>query len=471
MATGTRVARQSRDTVYYRMMQRGIPEFFAAAELAGRDVPKFIADELTGFLDCGDLARGFAKVDCHDCGHHFVVGFSCKGRGACLSCAGRRMADISLHLHDRVLPDVPYRQFVMTLPPPLRYLAAFDSKVLSRLLGCFVKALFGWQRREAKRRFGLASVKDAIPAAVTAIHRSGSAGNLNPHFHTLAPDGVWCLPENDGGNNRLVFRQLGRPGEAELADIGWDACNRAISYLRSTGRFIDDQLDMQDDWMRAADEEPLLTEVYGASISGRIALGPGRGNRALVLRRALPSVTPPTQAPVYEKPGGEKGYVFDVHGSVSVQRGDRHGLLRLCKYLLRPALGIDRFEETSGGRVALRFKRPWSDGTSHVVLTPLQLVQRVVALIPKPRTHTVRYHGAFAPNSKFREMVIPKPTESCPQEPKCIKPGRQAWAMLLKRVFSEDIEKCLMCDSTNTKVSFITDKTRIKAYLPPALAA
>jgi len=84
MAAGTRVARQSRDTVYYRMMQRGIPEFFAAAELAGRDVPKFIADELNGFLDCGDLARGFAKVDCHDCGHHFVVGFSCKGRGACL---------------------------------------------------------------------------------------------------------------------------------------------------------------------------------------------------------------------------------------------------------------------------------------------------------------------------------------------------------------------------------------------------
>jgi Family of unknown function (DUF6616)/Transposase zinc-binding domain len=71
---------------------------------------------------CGVLARGFARFRCDGCRHEILVAFSCKGRGFCPSCCGRRMADLAGHLADHVLGGLPVRQWVLTLPtsPALR---------------------------------------------------------------------------------------------------------------------------------------------------------------------------------------------------------------------------------------------------------------------------------------------------------------------------------------------------------------
>jgi hypothetical protein len=76
--------------------------------------------ELDGFVDCGVLARGFARMRCGACGYELLVPFSCKRRGICPSCTARRAEDTAAHLVDPVLPRVPYRQWVFTFPIPIR---------------------------------------------------------------------------------------------------------------------------------------------------------------------------------------------------------------------------------------------------------------------------------------------------------------------------------------------------------------
>ena len=82
--------------------------------------------ELLGYLDCGLLCKGAVRVHCAACDHSLVVALSCRGRGICPSCGGRRMNDTAAHLIDRVLPDVPARQYVLSLPPRYRYVIARD---------------------------------------------------------------------------------------------------------------------------------------------------------------------------------------------------------------------------------------------------------------------------------------------------------------------------------------------------------
>jgi len=84
------------------------------------------------------------------------------------------MSEGAAHLVDRVLGDTPMRHWVLSLPHPLRYILAYDAALCGEVLGAFVSSVFRWQRRKAKKRPGLASVKLAHPGAVTAIQRCSS---------------------------------------------------------------------------------------------------------------------------------------------------------------------------------------------------------------------------------------------------------------------------------------------------------
>ncbi len=55
----------------------------------------------------------------------------------------------------------------------------------------------------------------------------------------------------------------------------------------------------------------------------------------------------------------------------------------------------------------LKLKTPWHDGTTHIVMSPLEFMQRLAALVPRPRLHLIRFHGVLAPNAKLRAQVVP----------------------------------------------------------------
>jgi len=146
--------RRPEESVLYGVVQHELETFLARAQERERPVPRFVERELRTFLRCGILAHGFVRVHCDDCGLDRVVAFSCKGRGFCPSCGGRRMADTAAHLVDRVLPEVPVRQWVLSLPWQLRYRLAYDAPLVQEVLGIFVRAVFASLRRLARVHWG-----------------------------------------------------------------------------------------------------------------------------------------------------------------------------------------------------------------------------------------------------------------------------------------------------------------------------
>src|SRR5438093_581653 len=199
-------------TVLHRVVREHRDAFIAAAAARtdGAGVPPFIEREFREFLGCGVYSRGFARVRCDDCAFERLVPFSCKGR-FCPSCGGRRMAEQAAHLVEAVLPRVPVRQWVLSVPHRLRYRLAFDHALCRAVLSVFIRALLAFYRRRARR----AGVADGHSGTVTVIQRFGGALNLHVHYHALALDGVFAAA-SDGA---LTFHALPPPTDAEVARL------------------------------------------------------------------------------------------------------------------------------------------------------------------------------------------------------------------------------------------------------------
>jgi Transposase zinc-binding domain/Putative transposase len=167
----------------------------------GASVPAFVELEFRDFLTSGVLAHGFARLRCTDCPLERLVPFSCKGRGFCPSCGGRRMTECAARLVDEVLPRVPVRQWVLGLPYRLRYLLAWDHSLARAVLGVYVRVFLGFQRHRA-RRYG---IRDGRSGSVTVIQRFGGGLNLNVHYHTLLFDGVFFIERGTHTSRASIY--------------------------------------------------------------------------------------------------------------------------------------------------------------------------------------------------------------------------------------------------------------------------
>jgi len=185
--------REPEQDVLHRALLEHLETFLDRTSGDTFSLPTYVEQELREYLSCGILAYGFARVRCDECGKSFAVGFSCKGRGFCPSCTGRRMADTSARLVDDVFPpDVPVRQWVLSLPISIRYRLAYDGKLLSDVLSVFLRVVRGWYRKRGRE----AGIKECVGGSVTFSQRFGSALNLNPHFHAILLDGVFNARSN-----------------------------------------------------------------------------------------------------------------------------------------------------------------------------------------------------------------------------------------------------------------------------------
>jgi hypothetical protein len=117
---------------------------------------------------------------------------------------------------------------------------------------------------------------------------------------------------------------------------------------------------------------------------------------------------------------------------------------------------------------ATTLKTPYRDGTTHIILEPLDFIARLAALVPKPRVNLTRFHGVFAPNSTLRHHVTPADRgKRKPIEAKTPAQRRTAmtWAQRLKRVFKIDIETCDQCGGTVKVIACIEDPAIVKRIL------
>jgi hypothetical protein len=311
------------------------------------------------------------------------------------------MADTAAHLVDRVLPEVPTRQWVLTLPYPLRYRCAWDARITSEVLRAFVRALFADLRRRARQLHG---VRNGHTGAITFIQRFGSALNLAPHFHSLVLDGVFAGPAHDPG----PFLPLPPPETEDVARVMAATARRVMRCLEKRG------LENDDDPLAA--DDPLLATLMAASIRSRIATGSKAGEPWQRVGDRVEWVEAGEGGPgIAEIPPRcvRKGGM-SLHADVAVPARDRRRLERLCRYMARPPLAVDRLEATPDGRLAYRLKTRWRDGTTHILMERRELLDRLAPLIPPPRAHQVRYHGVFAPCASGRDRVVPKSAKVFP---------------------------------------------------------
>ena len=99
---------------------------------------------------------------------------------------------------------------------------------------------------------------------------------------------------------------------------------------------------------------------------------------------------------------------FSLHAAVCIEAHECKRLERLCRTITRPALSDERLQVKAAGQAELELKTPWRDGATLLMMSPLEFMQRLAALVPRPRLRLIRYHGVLAPNAKLRARVVPQ---------------------------------------------------------------
>ena len=181
-----------------------------------------------------------------------------------------------------------------------------------------------------------------------------------------------------------------------------------------------------------------------ASLSRRIV--------RLLERRGLLIADP--QHPVLE---------FDVGSATVCEAHQRSKLERLCRYIPRPPIATKRLSLDRRGRVVYPYKRPCRDGSTHVVLEPLDFIARRAALVPRPRLNLTRFHGVFAPHCKHRARIVPHRPRGQVDNDQPTAP--MSWMRRLKRVFAIDIETCPDCGGKLRVIASIEDPPLIRHIL------
>ncbi|TRZ75934.1 MAG: transposase [Deltaproteobacteria bacterium] len=136
------------------------------------------------YLDCGDLHNRFARVKCGDCGHEYLLAFSCKRRHFCPSCHQKRVVEFGEWLCMDVLKRVPHRHFVFSIPKILRRYFLYDRKLLADL------SRSAWEPLKVFLQEAVPE-NDPLPGAVIAMQTFGDFLGFNPHTHILVTDGCF----------------------------------------------------------------------------------------------------------------------------------------------------------------------------------------------------------------------------------------------------------------------------------------
>jgi hypothetical protein len=440
----------------------------AASLRDGEGLPRFVEQEFRDFLQCGWLAGGFARFHCGACGLDRLVPFSCKGRGFCPSCGGRRMAERAAHLVDHVFPDVPVRQWVLSVPHRLRYQLAWDHDLCRAVVAVYMRAVLGWLRRRARGD----GVSNGRGGAVAVIQRFGGALNLNLHVHALVLDGVFARDRAGG----LTFHPTARLSALDVAEVlaTVEPLVKGLLDRRGHGEG-DNNAAAPDEW---EDESPVLAGFAAASVQGTVAMGRQPGARIRRIGHAPETVEA-------REPGGchARSNGFDLHAGLVVPAGQQERLERVCRYTLRPPVPGDRLSVTGDGQVMLQLRHRWADGTTHLVFDPVEFLGRLAVLVPRPRINLVLYHGVLGPRAAWRAAIVRRKTSAGEGETAVVEaPGAQVgpadapgverrqgrgqcWAELMRRTFGMDVLACPRCGGRLRLIALIEEAAAIDRIL------
>jgi hypothetical protein len=342
------------------------------------------------------------------------------------------MVETAAHLTDHVLPKVPVRQWVLSVPKRVRYVFRHESETVGAVLRIFMRAL----------ETMLASKSPGAPyhsrfGAVAFVHHFGSSLNHHIHSHCIVTDGVF----SEGSNGEALFHQVARLEPADIEAVEKKTRHRVLKWLARHGYLDPEAAEMMRAWPHS---------------------------------------------------GG-----FSVDGSVRLPDWDRGGLERLARYCARPPFSLQRLDRWDGDTWIYRLTRPLASKETSLVLSPLELLSRLAALVPPPRRHATHYYGVLSAHAKLREKVIAsagpsgavaarlreaaRHMEIAPLSPEASRDTPEAgrwndpeafphhfpytWAMLLARIYDALPLVCPRCGGAMRIIAFITHAADVKRIL------
>ena len=268
------------------------------------------------------------------------------------------------------------------------------------------------------------------------------------------------------------------PSNADIADVVQTISRRVIRTLHHLGYLeADSDEAIATGYDPLLDDEPELARTLAASVKQRIAFGERAGQH---VRRIGSGFGYEGESPALTGPRCASVNGFSLHANTQVPAHRRDQLERLLRYTARGAVALERLAEDVNGDLVYTFTKPWSDGTTGITLSPLELLEKLAVLVPLPRVHLVRYAGCLAPHSKLRDTIIPTPRQQgVDGEEAPTGTPSWSWARLLGRVFALDMATCPFCRrgalriiAAMTQESVITRILRhLKlASIPPPIA-
>jgi hypothetical protein len=443
-------------TVLYQVIAEHLETFLASLhdDPDAKGLPAYVEREFYDYLQCGVLAYGFLRLGCDTCPKETLLAFSCKRRAFCPSCAGRRMAQSAAHLVECVIPWVPTRQWVVSVPIPLRYWMSSSRELMAQVHTTIRTTIAQFYVNQAVKR-GVAR-HNVQPGSVSFVQHFGSSINLNLHFHVVFLEGVYQGRSDAGLKPRFVKAEP--PSDADIAMVLQKICHRVIRKLRRLG-YLEAGMDVAvaTGYDPLLDNEPELARSMAASVRQRIAFGERAGEK---VRRIGSGFGYEGERPEFKGPRCASVNGFSLHANTAIPAHRRDQLERLIRYTGRGAVSLERLTQDANGDLIYRFTRPWSDGTTGIKLSPLELLEKLAAIVPLPRAHLVRYAGCLAPHGKLRAAIIPTPRQQGVDGEKT-KTGTPywSWPRLLGRVFDLDMGTCPFCRRGSLRI--------IAAILPP----
>jgi hypothetical protein len=438
-------------TILYAIVREHLETFLAlASERYARPLPAYVVAAFRAYLACGILANGFLRVVCCGCRHEALVAFSCKARGLCPSCGARRMSNLAAHVVDRILPNVPVRQWVLSLPYDLRRLLASRPEVLRAVAQIFAESI-------ARRQRAAAKIRGAQSGAITFPQRFGGSLNAHVHMHVVVLDGVYA----GTADGAPTFHPTPPPTRAELELVARDVRDRVLRWLRKRGL-----LDPSD--------EDDTDEPNALDACTQLAIAPGTFVRLDPRGRRI---APDDDDEIDKRPkDAANADGFDVHAAVRIRADDDIGCEKLTRYCARPPFALDRISVLPDGKIAYRVKYA-RRGATHRVMTPTEFLARLAALIPPPKYPLVRYHGVLAPHAKWRRAIVPRPpheADACGHDHRRADRGRAAaTASTSEAIAARDAEPVVAPTTANVAplVARAADPAgQLSLFAPPPIA-
>ena len=418
--------RRPTQTPLYPLVQQHLETFLAQAaegDPMGDGVPSWVERDFRAYLRCGILAHGFARARCSGCGYDFLVAFSCKGRGVCPSCNARRMVETAAHLVDHVLPPLPVRQWVLSVPKRIRPFLHHNPAIAGAVLRIFLRAI-----RTMLRRASPGAGPHAQIGAISFLHRFGASLNAHFHFHVCVIDGVF----GEDPEGSVQFHEATRLTASDWNQLQHTVRHRVLRYFHRHGLLERHVTDDMLTWQASGG--------FSVDASVHIAARDRAGLERLLRYCARPPFAlERIEATGYGVPGGE--------------------------------------------RIVYRLPRPAPDGAIALSLTPLEFLERLALLIHPPRIHRHRYHGVLAPNAKLRYQVIAlRRGQGSVEEPPSgqldtqgvagssdgATPGRRTssrWAALIARIYEILPLVCPSCGASMRIIAFVTDPVPVHSIL------